>query len=69
MVCNVFHVSAVSEVAPALNWSSSGEALHVLVWSKKCVRDPELIPLPTSRGSVRPVIMNYNTQENKCRFS
>ena len=33
---------------------SSGEALHVLVWSKKYVCDPKIIPLPTGRGPVRP---------------
>ena len=37
LVCIVFHVCAVSEVAPALG---PGEALHVLVWSRKYVCDP-----------------------------
>ena len=33
---------------------SQEEALHVLLWSRKYVCDPKLIPLPTGHGSVRP---------------
>ena len=41
-----YHVRVVSEVATALRWSLIREALHVLVWSKIYVCDPELIPSP-----------------------
>ena len=46
MVCIVFHVHVVSEVP--WHWADplSGQAIHVLVWSKKYVFDPELILSP-----------------------
>ena len=46
MVCIVFHVCVVSEVAGIELITHPGEALRALVWSNKYVRDPELIPSP-----------------------
>ena len=43
MVCIVFHVRVVLEVAPELTSSLILEVLHVLVWSEKYVCDPKLI--------------------------
>ena len=46
MVYIVFHVPVVLEVALGTELiPSSGEALHVLVWSKKSACDSKLIPL------------------------
>ena len=46
MMYIVFHVRVVSEVDPALSWSLPEEGLHVLVWSKKYLCNPEIIPSP-----------------------
>ena len=59
----IYHLwcSCCLEVGPGIELiSHQGKDLHVFVWSKQYVCGPELIPLPTGRGSVkRPLDGQY----------
>ena len=60
LVCIVFHVCAVAEVAPSLGWSLiRGGPPCPCVVKKVCMWSIVSFPPPTGRGSIRPGRRGY----------
>ena len=68
MVCIVFHVRVVSEVAPELSWSLIRGSPPCPYVVKKVSCDPELIPSPDRSWLCKAFLYDYNRVNNRARW-